>query len=225
MSIIASLLGKKEAAPNPIRETLFGDLPINAWPTGGEATDSMPWGAFVSARLDLQSGNRADAVVKWRNVLEQPGLEPRHYLQAWHFLRQYDEQPSPDFAKEVLGVVVEVALPQGVDLLAAYADHSARYYNYSGAGVVWEHLDTSLDATIDQLLDAAKKVVGQIGPWEKARPAPPLRGQARLSFLTPGGLHFGQGPMDALSRDPLGGRVLQLATILMQAMIAKTKPR
>jgi hypothetical protein len=113
-------------------------------------------------------------------------------------------------------------MPEGLDLLAAYPDHSARYYNYSGAGVVWEHPNTSLDAQIDQLLSAARQVVAKIGPWEQSRPAPPPRGQVRMSFLTPSGLHFGQGLMDALSRDPLGGRVIQLATVLMKALVAKT---
>jgi len=113
-------------------------------------------------------------------------------------------------------------MPEGLDLLTAYPDHSARYYNYSGAGVVWEHPDTSLDAQIDQLLAAAKQVVEMIGPWKQARPAPPPKGQARMSFLTPSGLHFGQGAMDVLSQDPLGGRVIQLATVLMRGLIAKT---
>jgi hypothetical protein len=113
-------------------------------------------------------------------------------------------------------------MPGGVDLLAAYPDYSARYYNYSGSGIVWEHPDTSLNSPIDQLLEASRQVVAQIGPWEQARPTPPQRDQARLSFLTPSGLHFGQGPMAALSRDPIGGRVLQLATVLMRALIAKT---
>jgi len=85
----------------------------------------------------------------------------------------------------------------------------------SGAGVVWEHPDSSLDAAIDQLLEASGQVVAQVGPWEQARPAPPSRDHARLSFLTPSGLHFGQGPMAALTRDPLGGRVLQLGAGLM----------
>jgi hypothetical protein len=222
MSIFGSLLGKKEATPNPIRETLFGDMPLDAWPNGGETTDEMPWGAFVSARVHLQSGNPSDAITWWRHILEQPGLEPRQYLQAWHFLRQHGEQPPPDVAKQVLGVVVEVAMPEGLDLLAAYPDHSVRYYNYSGAGIVWEHPDASLDGQIDQLLNAARQVVSMIGPWEQARPAPPPRGQVRMSFLTPSGLHFGQGPMDALSRDPLGGRVIQLATVLMRGLMAKT---
>lgn len=198
-------------------------MALDAWPYGGVATDPMPWGAFVAARLHLQAGNQSDAIGWWRHVLEQPGLETRHYLQAWHFLRQHGQQPPPEVAKEVLGLVVEVAMPKGLDLLAAYSDHSARYYNYSGAGVVWEHPDTSLDAQIDGLLAAAAQVVVMIGPWEDVRPGPPMGDQARLSFLTPGGLHFGQGPMGALSRDPLGGRVIRLATELMGDLIAKTK--
>jgi hypothetical protein len=224
MSIIGSLFGKKkESAPNPIRETLFGDMPLDQWPRDDVPSDTFPWSSFASARSHLAAGSESEAVATWHQILQHPGLEPRQYLQAWHFLRQHGQQPPPEIAKQVLGIVVEVAMPGGLDVLAAYADHSARYYNYSGAGVVWEHPDTSLDATIDQLLGTSRQVVAQIGPWEQARPAPPPRDQARMSFLTPSGLHFGQGPMDALSRDPLGGRVIQLATVLMRAMIAKTK--
>lgn len=222
MSIIASLFGKKKAAPYPIRETLFGDMPLDQWPRDGVSSKSFPWSAFASARSHLAAGRQSDAVAGLRQILQHPGLEPRQYLQAWYFLRQCGEQPSPDVAKQVLGVVVEVAMPQGLDLLAAYPDHSARYYNYSGAGVVLEHPDASLDAQIDQLLAAAKLVVAKIGPWEQARPAPPPRGHVRMSFLTPSGLHFGQGPMDALSSDPLGGRVIQSATVLMKSLIART---
>ena len=221
--MFGSLFGKKkDAAPNPIRETLFGDMPLDQWPPDGDASDEVLWGAFVSARQHLAAGNQPDAIACWQQILAHPGLEPRCYLQAWHFLRQRGQQPPPDIAKELYGVVVEVAMPQGLDLLAAYTDHSARYYNFSGAAVVWEHPDMSLDSDIDQLLAASRQVVAQIGPWEQARPAPPPPGQARMSFLTPSGLHFAQGPMAALARDPLGGRVIQLATILMKDLIAKT---
>ena len=211
------------AAPNPIRETLFGDMPLDKWPSDGASSEVYPWSAFVSARSHLAAGRQSDAVACWQQILQHPGLEPRHYLQAWHFLRQRGQPPPPEVAKQILGVVVEVEMPGGLDLLAAYPDHSARCYNYSGAAVIWEHPDSSLDSAVDQLLEASKQVVAKIGPWEKARPAPPPCDQGRLSFLTPSGLHFGQGPMAALARDPLGGRVLQLATVLMRALIAKTK--
>jgi hypothetical protein len=226
MSMFGSLFGKKkEAGPNPIRETLFGDMPLDQWPPKAVAPNESPWGLFVSARQHLAVGNQTDALATWRQIVETPNLEPRFYLQAWHFLRQHGQMPPPDVAKRLLGVVVEVGMPKGLDLLAAYPDHSARYYNYSGSGVVWEHPDTSLDAAIDHLLNASRQIVARIGPWEGARPAPPQHGSARLSFLPPSGLHFGQGPMEALSRDPMAGRVLQSATVLMQTLIAKANAR
>lgn len=223
MSIFNSLFGKKkEAAPNALREVLFGDMPLDQWPRDGQLSETFPWSSFALARSHLASGDQKAAIGCWRQILEHPGLEPRQYLQAWHFLRQHGQLPPSDVAKQVLGVVVEVAMPSGLDLLVAYSNHSARYYNYSGAGVVWERPDTSLDATIDKLLDSAKRVVAKIGPWEQARPPAPPRDQVRLSFLTPSGLHFGQGPMAALSRDPLAGQVLHQATALMQQLIAKS---
>ncbi|MBX7245404.1 MAG: hypothetical protein K1X53_07885 [Candidatus Sumerlaeaceae bacterium] len=224
MGLLGSLFGKKkEPASASIRDTLFADMPPELWPPPGAAADAFPWDAFAAARAHLAAGRRDEAVAGWRRIVDHPGLEPRHYLQAWHFLRQQGLQPPPATAKQVLGVVVEVGMPKGLDMLAAYPDHSARYYNFSGAGVVWEHPDTSLDAAIDALLAEAAHVVAQIGPWDKERPGPPQTGSVRLSFLTPSGLHFGQGGLDVISRDPKGGRLLQLATELMQAMIGKTK--
>jgi hypothetical protein len=38
------------------------------------------------------------------------------------------EPPPQESAKQVLGMVVEMALPEGLDLLAVYADGSVRYY-------------------------------------------------------------------------------------------------
>ena len=224
MAIFGSLFGKKkEPVPILMRETLFGDMPLGQWPKEGVSSEAFPWSAFAKARSNLAAEDQSAAIACWREVLEHPGLESRMYLQAWHFLRQQGEKPPPGIAKEVLGMVVEAGMPGGLDLLAAYPDHSARYYNYSGAGVVWEHPDASLDSAISELLEAARQVVPRIGPWEQARPTPPPRDHVRLCFLTPSGLHFGQGPMATLIRDPLGGRVLQLAAILMKALIAKAK--
>src|SRR5579863_10532889 len=125
MSIFGSLFGKKKnAVPNQIRETLFGDMPLDQWPRDGVSSDIFPWSTFVSARLHLDGGIQKDAIACWQQVLQHPGLEPRHYLQAWHFLRQHGTAPPPEQAKQVLGVVVEVGMARGLDLLAAYPDHS-----------------------------------------------------------------------------------------------------
>jgi len=105
----------------------------------------------------------------------------------------------------------------------AYLDHTARYFNYSGAAVIWEHPDDSLDEAIDALLEAGRVVAEKIGPWEAERPPAPRPGQARINLLVPAGLHFGEGPFAALSRDPLGGPVILSATRLMMELIAKTE--
>lgn len=226
MGLFGSLFGKskQQSVAVAMRETLFGDSAIDQWPPKEGRSDLLPWTTFVAARTNLAAGNQSAAVASWQEILKQPGLESRHYLQAWHFLRQHGQQPPMEVAKEVLGVVVEVGMPQGLDVLAAYPDHSARYYNYSGAGVVWERTDSSLDSVIDQLLSASAQVVAQIGPWEDVRPVPPPRDHIRISFLTPSGLHFGQGPFAALAKDPIGGQVVYLAANLMKLLIAKTNP-
>jgi hypothetical protein len=225
MSFFSSVFRKKkeQVNKNPIRDTLFGDMPLDQWPREGSASDTFPWSEFILARSHLAAGSLEAAINCWRQIVEHTGLESRHYLQAWNFLRKHGHRPSSDTAKIVLGVVMEVMMPEGLDMLAVYSDHSARYYNYSGSAVIWEHQDTSLDSVIDQLLATSSQVVTQIGLWEQERPELPPQGHVRLSFLTPCGLHFGEGAFAALSRDPLGGRVLNIGTSLMKVLISKTK--
>ncbi len=85
-----------------MRDTLFGDMPLSRWPEGQAAgPNDQPWSTFVQARDALQQQKRDEAVRLWRRIAETPNLEARHYLQAWHFLRQQNIQPPPDKAKFV----------------------------------------------------------------------------------------------------------------------------
>jgi hypothetical protein len=213
-------MGSRTSKDDGVRETLFGDLPLEQWPPHDEPADDFPWSAFAQARIDLAAGDSASAAAAWRQVLDAPELESRHYLQAWQFLREAGEQPPDDISKEVLGVVAEVALRKGLDVLAVYGDRGVRYFNHAGGGVVVEEAEGSLAELVDELLAAAREVVAAIGPWEGERPGPPRRGHARISFLTPSGLHFGEGPMEALEKDPLGDEVLGLATQIMTELVA-----
>jgi len=215
-------LKKKNPNSQPaIRDTLFGDLPIASWQ--GNNSSTPPWTRFQNAEKYLQSGETQLAIQELASITQMPHLEARHYVQAWHFLRPLGVIPPAEKAKEVYGVVVEVSLPEGLDIVAAYADHTARYFNYSGAAVIWEHPDDSLQTEIDALLNAGKNIVHQIGPWEGARPEIPPQGQARVSMLTPSGLHFGQAPFETLAHDAMGGPIIQAATTLMQALIKKSE--
>jgi len=213
---------KQDDKPITIRDTLFGDLPISKWASDPNTT-AEPWVSFVKARKDLEARDNASAIVTLKKITEMPGLESRHYLQAWHFLRQLGVNPPEDKAKMVYGVVVEVGMENGADIVAAYTDGTARYLHHLGGGEIWERPDSSLDAQIQALLAAGQKVAGYIGPWEQERPAAPENGNVRLNMLTPGGLHFGYGGFKTLSEDPMGNAIITPATALLQGLTSKRK--
>lgn len=212
------------ATQSSIRDSLFGDLPLEEWPSQS-FLDSLhePWITFAAARQMLASGQKDEAIGLWRGIAAMPGLESRHYAQAWHFLRSRGVPPPAEIAKTLLGVIVEVGMNDGQDLLAAYPDHTARYFNFRGRGVVWEHPDGSLDALIDDVLSAAKPILQAIAPWPDSRPAPPAAGLVRINLLSPAGLHFGQGPMNALASDPFARPAFDAATALMLRLIRCAK--
>jgi hypothetical protein len=207
-----------------IRDLFFGDLPADRWPeqSSTEEVSSEPWTSFVKSRQFSVDGDNERAKQCLHEILSMNHLESRHYLQAWNFLRTLGEQPPADEAKHLYGVVIEVALDEGVDVVAAYEDHTARYINHSGAGVVWEHPSDSLNELIDDLLNEGRRIVEKIGPWEGPRPPSPPTGQARISMLVPLGLHFGQASYEILSRDHTGGPALNAGFKLMQGLTEAT---
>jgi hypothetical protein len=203
-----------------ITDTLFGDYPLQTWTSFAEKSAAFePWSTFLHAKSLLDRNEKTGAMEAFQKIVDTPALESRFYLQAWMFLREEGIHPAPEIGKQVLGVVVEVAMDIGLDTVAAYADHHARYYNYSGAAVIWERPDASLDSAIDNLLLAGARTIAAIGAWDKPRLPSPPKGQVRISMLSPGGLHFGQGPLNILSKDALGGPVVTQAFHLMQQLM------
>ena len=217
---------KKKSVPSlspvsaQMREVMFGDMPWAQW-CKPECPDVEPWSTFKAARSALERGAPEEAKSLLKRILSAPGFESRCYLQAWHYLRELGEGlPDP---KRLVGVIVEVEVNGGLDVLGAYEDHTARYWNFSGAGIVWDHPDASLDQDIDALFEASKATVMRIGPWDKPRVTTFAKGMARVSFLTPSGIHFGQGPFVVLAKDNLGGPVIQKGAVLMRKLMAKAQ--
>jgi hypothetical protein len=208
---------KKKLPPAPsvdLRETLFGDMPLSAF----TANMAEPFAGFARAAERLEGGDRAGAIDVLRSIAEAPGLESRTCLQAWSSLRKIGVEPPPEDATRLLGVVIDVPMHGGLDVLAAYADHHARYINFRGGGVFWEAPDARLDERIDALLAEGRKLVSRIGAWKGERP-PLAAGCGRISLLTPSGLHFGEGPLNDLTRDAMCDSVMQAATQLMLALV------
>jgi hypothetical protein len=209
-----------------IREVLFGDEPLEKVAAYAQGLmDEHPWACFTTALQRLAEGDSQGAIAALRKVLQMSGLEVRLYLQAWHCLRTFGQFPPEDLAREIQGVVVEVALERGLDIVAAYVDDSARYINYSGAAIVWDTRDAEIDRMVIELLAVGQSFVDVSDPWDGPRPPAPPTGSVRINLLTFGGLHFGQGSFQAISQDGLGGLALRGAFDLMQTLIAKVKAK
>jgi len=198
----------------PVRDMLFGDLPLSFW--GAVQSNELPWTLFQKVRELDEEGEDSSAIETLREIIALPGLESRQYLQAFHFLRNLYSVTEND--KKLYGVVVEVTMEEGTDLLAVYADHSARYLNYTGSSIVWETRNSAIDQKIDTILSLGKDIVKQIGPWTGERPGVPRTGFARLNFLTPAGLHFGEAQQSALFQDPMAGKIMYAMLDMMDTL-------
>ena len=140
--------------------------------------------------------------------------ESRIRALAFRSLRAVGWVPSPSEPLPLLGVIVEVGLAEGLDTLAAYVDRRVRYVNHAGPMTVIESRGAA-DAETEGLLAAAEPIAMAIGPWTEARRPPPGDGIVRLSFLVGDELRFGEGPIDVISRDRMGGPVFAAATRLL----------
>jgi hypothetical protein len=154
-----------------------------------------------------------------RALAEDESQESRVRMLAYNRLREKSE-PVP--AKKLLGVIIEVGLKGGLDVLAAFPDCRLRYINHVEKMSVFEASPPDIETKIRKLLDASQRVVEKIGPWDKARLAPPGNGLIRMTFLVSDGLYLGQGPMDVLQRDAMAGPIFAAGTQLLQAVVNKT---
>ncbi|MFN0174076.1 MAG: hypothetical protein ACKVU0_05460 [Saprospiraceae bacterium] len=219
------LFTKKQTVnpPSPLRETFFGDFSMEMLCAQGSGEGHIAH--FMAAKNALDSGDQQSAAEHLKKVTEMPGLESRTYLAAWFHLQNLGIEPAPPVGQKVLGVVLEIWMEQGLDVLAAYDDGSARYINYTGAAVIWDvpGADAEIERRLRHLLAVGQEVAPKIGPWEGKgrRPDPPEFGQIRLNMLTPSGVHFGQGSYAALSGDPMGAALINAGATLMQALTEK----
>jgi hypothetical protein len=90
--------GSPADASGGLRQTVFGDAPLNVW-TGGAGHPDEPWASFERARQLAQADREDEAVTIWQQIAVTEGLESRHTLQAWHFLRQAGQLPPADRAR------------------------------------------------------------------------------------------------------------------------------
>ena len=196
----------KQNEEDPLVPLLFGEQ--------GENNEAMFFPEVAEARK-----NGAEDVVKQLLLEKTESEESRLQIFAWSELRNLSVIPDESIAKKVLGFVIEVGMNKGVDYLAVYSDNAARYYNFSGAKIIYQCDEKSINEKIQKLLYYCERTVKHIGLWEGARRSPPMENMCRINFLTPAGLFFGEGPMRALEQDPLSKDIIVQATTVMKSLI------
>lgn len=165
-------------------------------------------------------------VGKLTAIAGDASAESRVRALAWRRLSGLSGVPGASLRPgepPLLGVIVEVGLEEGLDVLAAYADGGVRYVNHAGGATIAE-ADPTLEPAVRALLAAAEPVARAIGPWRDAR-RPPGAGTLRLTFLVGGEIRFGEGPVEALAADPMGGPVFAAAGRLLAAVADRTVDR
>lgn len=164
--------------------------------------------------------NESAQITDLQKIITDVDSEPRIKLLAANKLLAAGQTP----AKELLVVIVEVGLDEGLDVLASYKNGTARYINYTGSMIIWENTDDAeANALKDELFEKSEVVIKQIGPWDQPRKAHPVKGYVRLSFLLTDGLYFGEGPMNVLFNDPMASAPLSSATRLMQYLMQQSQ--
>jgi hypothetical protein len=205
-----------------LRDRLYGDAGIGEWAPHDTGTAGEPWTAFDRARTMARAGQTDEAAELWWQIAHTDGLESRHTLQAWHFLRQAGRLPEAERAKAVLGVVIEMPVGGAHDRLAAYADGSARYINHSGkAAIVEDRSNTEIQQAIQRWIALAATMTPYLGPWTEPTFPPLGSDEARIVMLTPSGPHFGQGPAIALTSDAMAGAFIKAATAVLELIVAR----
>lgn len=195
-----------DSAANYIYNLLFCDQPADFKPKLGERPVQWQTTLF-SEPADLSAV---------RTLADDPSQEGRVRYLAYSRLRQLGQPVAP---KRLLGVIIEVPLSGGLDVLAAYSEGGVRYLNQSGKLALYEGVD-SLQPLVRKLFAASSPLVQQIGATDQPRRPAPTGSNVRLTFLVSDGLFFGEGPMAAMQRDPLGGPVIQGGVELLQASVA-----
>lgn len=199
----------RDAALNLIYQLLFCDSPDLF-----KANTKQPW----SYPFDILF-SETSTISALQKISDDNTSDPRVRILAYNRQTAGGQKPGK---KELLAVIVEVSMNEGLDVLASFRDGTARYINHTGKLLVWEVTDdASANEITNDLFVKSQQIVEIIGPWDKPRPPHPVIGKTRISFLVSDGLYFGEGQTDYFFRDPLAEPALSSATRLMQYLTAK----
>lgn len=157
--------------------------------------DLSYWLAVAAAQRG--AGNLVEAKAAARHLLS--AKETRTHIEAWTVLRELGETPPASQAEEVLGVVVELALDEGVVIIAGFSDGAARYFFSRGGGVIGDNMPESVKQAAKSLTQTAAPLARTMATG--VRRELPANKHVRVTLLTPSGMHAAEVADDSI-RDP-----------------------
>jgi len=156
-----------------------------------------------------------------RQLAGRDDVESRIRLWAWKALRNMGEQPDADTMHRVLGVILEVQLPEknGVDTLAAYSDGRVRYVNYSGKIIVSEKVEGGIPELAKRVVRTAQTIARDF-PIEQRR-LPVKENNIRISLLTYGGVRaLEDSAIRIKQKTSIMSSIYIVATDLLESLLA-----
>lgn len=142
--------------------------------------------------------SETNTISNLQTIIDDSSSDAR--LKVLSYNRQLASGHKPN-KKELLAVIVEVGLDNGLDVLASFNDGTARYINQTGRILIWEMTNEKSNELTQDLFIKSQNIVNQIGVWDNARQPAPAKGNVRITFLVSDGLYFGEGPIDVLFND------------------------
>lgn len=205
-----------------------GDRPRAAHAAETPSASTLYEGLFAD-RTELFRPAAGDTPGDWQRLLFDAAADPRSVRAladdaqrdsriralACSWLRVRGLPVPPGL---LLGMVAEVAMGAGIDVLAAYVDGRVRLLHHSGRLLLSDTPVPAFEPPLRAWLGAGAAAVQQAEPWERRPGVLPGPGQARLAWITADGLRARAGRFEDLVRDPATGPALLAASRLLQAV-------
>ena len=199
-------------------DLFFADQDLHQLLEGQILSDrEEPWIFLINADACMQKGEREQAIELLNKIVVDNNVETRIMLWSWAALRRLGVHPNINEADEVRGIVIQVPIKDGVDVLAAYADNTARYVNYAGKIIIWDVPDAAIGTIIHKLLESSKIPCSQIAAPVVKRVTFPSN-VLHITFLTLGGNRAVEIRTDNLDSSPLGNILVIGAELLGNLM-------
>jgi hypothetical protein len=202
-------------------ELLFADQTLDQLVASlnKKTAPDQAWMFLTKAAEHIRRGETGRAAELLLELAGHPKIPTRYLLWSWATLRRLGIHPKSDEADNVKGVVIQVPIESGVDVLAAYADGTARYVNHSGKILVWEITDNTISSMIRKLLQSCKHLCGVVAAGS-ANDA--VKDSVRVTLLTFNGNRFAEVRMQSLASSPINV-IVSVGAELMANLIKRSQ--